>query len=228
MNFLKIENKLKYIFKNKNLLLQAISHKSYTNLNNERLEFLGDSILNFIFSKYLYDKYINFSEGDMSKIRSFLINSKLILKISKKIKLNNFIRYKNLNNISNSIIENTFESIIAAIYLDSNYNLIKVEEFIINIYIKYLKLISNISLKIVKNFKSNLQEICNKLSSCPVYSVDKILLNKKYNKKIFYVKCDLIINNIKLSKIAFGLNIKDAEKLFAKKMISFMKYKKII
>jgi ribonuclease-3 len=147
-NLKELQLKLGYEFKKESFLIQALSHPSLNHQNRkiskgfisnyERLEFFGDSILNMVISKALFLKYSDGSEGDLAKRRAHLICRDTICLVAKKLDIAKYILMtegeeksggrKNLGNI-----ENTFEAICAAIYLDSN-NLGIVEEFILKFW----------------------------------------------------------------------------------------------
>ncbi|BFI91146.1 ribonuclease III [Enterobacterales bacterium endosymbiont of Anomoneura mori] len=213
----KIQKKLGYYFKNINFLFLALTHKSISKKHNERLEFLGDSILNFIISNILYKKFPLINDGEISKIKSDLINSKTLFKISIKLNLYKYIKINknifNNNNINIKILSNTFEAILGSIFLDSNINTI--EKIIFNLYNKKIKkifLINN------KDYKTFLQEILQK----KYIKKPNYLIKKK--KKLFIQK---IIINCKLNcfrKLFFGIgkNRNDAEQNVAKKIIQQM------
>ena len=126
-----LEKKLNYKFKNKKLLINAVTHKTYafeakTPLEyNERLEFLGDSILNFIISEKLYKINKYFSEGELTRHRSMYVNNELLAKIAKKLEIGKFLllgkgEKNQKGNLNPTNLANTLESIIGEIYLDSN------------------------------------------------------------------------------------------------------------
>ncbi len=127
MNFNELENDIGYIFKNKDLIKTALTHTSYAyehNINsNEKLEFLGDSILEFISSDYLYKNYQNLKEGEMTKVRAEVVCEKSLHKIAQK---HNFSKYLMVGNSEKqvkgnekpAIMADSVEAVIAAIYLD--------------------------------------------------------------------------------------------------------------
>ena len=123
-----IEKNIGYSFVNSQLLELAFVHKSYNNkLNNERLEFLGDTILNSIISQYLFLKYPEASEGHLSRIRSMLVQSQSLADKAKSIKLNKAVKLsKGTANLQEdnkqSIYEGCFESLIGAIFLDGGWD----------------------------------------------------------------------------------------------------------
>ncbi len=133
-----LEESLKYTFKNKDLLSEALTHTSYANENkvksNEKLEFLGDSILEFISSKYLYDKFPKLREGELTKLRAMVVCEDSLYEVAKHINLSEHIKVgysENINGGRNkpTILADSIEAIIAAIYFDGG--LAEAERFII-------------------------------------------------------------------------------------------------
>jgi ribonuclease III len=124
------EKKLGIKFKNKDLLIQAFCHRSYINENpdfylfhNERLEFLGDAVLELVVTEYLYKKYPQKSEGELTNWRASLVNAKMLAEIAKSLGFNDFLllsrgEAKELGKARQYILANTFESFIGAAYLD--------------------------------------------------------------------------------------------------------------
>ncbi len=136
-----LENTIKYSFKNKSLLHQALTHKSYNSItNNEKLEFLGDRVLGLIISKKLLDKYPNEKEGIIDKKFANLVNKKTCANIAKKLNLKKYLYVsssnKNLERSTDKIISDTLEAIVGAIYLDSGLRIS--ERFILNFWETYL------------------------------------------------------------------------------------------
>ena len=158
-----IEESIGYIFKDKELLQKALTHTSYAYENNvesnEKLEFLGDSILEFISSKYLYQSYPELKEGEMTKVRATVVCEKSLYKIAK---LHNFSDFLNLGkseqktggNQRPAILADSVEAVIAAIYLDGGIE--PAEKFIIENLKEEIKIAS----KHVgdKDYKTVLQE----------------------------------------------------------------------
>ena len=140
MEIKQFEENIGYTFKNKELLKKALTHTSYAYENkcdsNEKLEFLGDSILEFISSQYLYSKYINLTEGEMTKVRAYVVCEQSLYKIAKKHNFSDFLylgKSEVLNNGNQrpAILADSVEAVIAAIFLDSN-NIDDVKKFIIS------------------------------------------------------------------------------------------------
>ena len=168
-----LENSIKYDFVNKALLEDAITHTSFVNNKKdytyERLEFLGDRVLGLAIADLIYKNFLNESEGDLARRIAFLVSGKTLSEIAIKLKLKNYIRVsENLkfnNGENNSILSDTMEAIIGAIFLDSNYS--EVRKVIKYIWIEYIKN----DVKPPKDPKSALQELSMELKyEMPVYS----------------------------------------------------------
>ena len=134
MNFEKAETEIEYTFKNKELLKTAFTHTSYAyekNVeSNEKLEFLGDSILEFISSDYLYTNYINLHEGEMTKVRATVVCEKSLHKVALKHNFGDFLFLGKSERNSNgnkrpAILADSVEAVIAAMYLDGGLEPVK-------------------------------------------------------------------------------------------------------
>ncbi len=208
-----LERKIKYKFIKKKILILSLTHRSYSNFHNERLEFLGDSILNFIITKKIFKKYINIKEGLMTRIRSKLVNKNNLLKIANNLKLNKYIILgngeKTQKSYKKSILANTLEAIIGGIYIDCKN--IKIIEKIINKLFFYK---NNLNIKYdFKDYKTILQEYLQKLKlPLPMYYIKK--KHGKDHKKIFIINCK--INKLKKKTKGKGNNIKQAQQIAAK------------
>jgi ribonuclease III len=134
MNTATLEHQLGYLFKDGCLLETALRHSSYVNENlnmglqdNERLEFLGDAILNGIVSRLLMDHYPHLPEGELSRLRSNLVNKTQLAKIARQLNLGTFLalgkgELQTLGRRKDSILADAFEALVAAIYLDSGFD----------------------------------------------------------------------------------------------------------
>ena len=138
MQFKALEEKLGYVFKNQKLLELALIHKSSNNIsNNERLEFLGDTILNTIISEYLFVKFPNEKEGLLTRMRSHLVKGETLSKKAIEIDIIKFIKLSKGTALlsetrKHSILEGSVESIIGAVFLDSNWK--QTKKFIKNLF----------------------------------------------------------------------------------------------
>lgn len=180
-NFNILEKNLGIKFKNKNLLKQALIHRSYLNEHpeekidhNERLEFLGDAVLELVVSEYLFRNYSN-PEGELTSWRASLVNTDSLSELSKELGINNFLflgkgESKSTGKARNIILANVFEALIGAIYLDQKLKVAK--KFILKKLL--VKLPEIIQKELYKDPKSRFQEIAQaKFKITPIYKVLK-------------------------------------------------------
>jgi len=180
MDLEELEKTLNIKFRNKNLLKNAFIHRSYLNEhseeklpNNERLEFLGDSILAFVVSTYLFQNHPDSQEGDLTNFRASLVNSKSLSEVAKRLNLGKFLYLSRGEETTGGrereyLLANTVESLIGAIYLDSGIE--KVSSFIKNYILNNLEEI--IEKELYKDFKSKMQERSQEVFSItPIYQV---------------------------------------------------------
>ena len=169
----KIEDTLKYNFRNRGLLESAITHTSILNNKNdytyERLEFLGDRVLGLSIANLIYKKFLNESEGELARRIAVLVSGKMLAKIAININLQNYVKVSENFNFSDgenySILSDTMEAIIGAIFLDSNYNEVK---NVIQLLWKEYILADEMP---PKDSKSALQELAMQLKyEMPLYS----------------------------------------------------------
>jgi len=177
-----LEKKLGISFTNKDLLMQAFAHRSYLNENpdfrlshNERLEFLGDAVLELIVTEELYKKYPEKAEGELTNWRAALVNAKMLTFAAEEIGLNDFLllsrgEAKELGKARAYILANTFEALIGSIYLDLGYK--TAEKFIKKYLIKNLpNIIKNGTYKDSKSYFQ--EESQEKVGITPGYKVIK-------------------------------------------------------
>lgn len=173
------ENEIKYKFKNIDLLKSAFTHTSYANENkvdsNEKLEFLGDSILEFIVSNYLYNNYRNLKEGEMTKVRATVVCEESLHQIALKYHFDELIYLGKSEKISGgnkktAILADSVEAVIAAIYKDSGLE--QAEKFIIENLTEAIEIASKNVGK--KDYKTVLQEELQKHGSVKIeYTIVK-------------------------------------------------------
>jgi ribonuclease-3 len=180
INFSDFEKKIEITFKDKNLLMQAFTHRSYINENggapmthNERLEFLGDAVLELIVTDFLYKKYPNYTEGELTAIRSALVNAIIISEIASDIGMNDYLllskgEAKDHGKARQYILANTYEAVIGAMYLDQGYDV--VDKFIIKTLLpKCEEIVKN---KLWRDAKSLVQEKAQEfVQVTPLYKV---------------------------------------------------------
>ncbi len=163
MNIEKFEKNIGYIFTNKKLLKTALTHTSYANeqnvTSNEKLEFLGDAVLEFVTSDYLYKNYTHLKEGEMTKVRASVVCEESLYKIAIRHNFSDFL-YLGKSELSNSkqvrpaILADSVEAVIAAMYLDSSIE--EVKKFVIDNLKEAIEIASkNVGMK---DYKTVLQE----------------------------------------------------------------------
>lgn len=180
-DFSKLEKQVGIQFKNKKLLTQAFIHRSYLNEHpettlehNERLEFLGDAVLELVVTENLYKNYPN-PEGELTSWRAALVNSKMLSKISMELSFNDYIllskgEEKDTGRARQYILANATEAFIGAVYLDRGMEVVR--KFIEKYFLKELKQV--LENKLYQDPKSIFQEIAqDKLSITPTYKVLK-------------------------------------------------------
>ena len=221
LNFSKLEELLGYKFKNKELVLEALTHKSCKKeYNNERLEFLGDAVLDLVVGEYLYNKFPKTAEGNLSKLRASLVNEKGFEKLAKLLDLGVYIQISqaeenNRGRHKASILANAFEAIMGCIYLESGLDEVK------KIVLKLLdKEYPKIDLESVfKDYKTTLQELTQaRYGVIPKYEVIKAT-GPDHNKEF---TVELSIDG-KVWGSGKGKSKKEAQQEIAKKVISMIK-----
>jgi len=208
-----------YQFKQTELLEQALTHRSYSRqLNNERLEFLGDSILNLIISNHIYQRFESADEGDLSRIRASLVKEETLAQVARQIELGDFIHLgggelKSGGFRRASILSDALEALIGAIYLDSDYA--QTEAAVLHLYREQLQ---NVDAGAnLRDPKTRLQEYlqANK-NSLPSYQVEQI--TGKSHDQVFTVKCQLA--DLDMQSSGKGSSRKKAEQQAAQKILS--------
>lgn len=227
MNFTAFEKKIGYTFKNKELLHEALSHSSYANElknsrhSNERLEFLGDSVLSIVVSRHLFTHFKHLPEGELTKIRASLVCEKALFEFSKKIDLGRHILLGKGEDSSGgrerpSIVSDAFEAVIAAIYLDGGID--AAEKYVLSFIPKNLS--ANGS-KALHDYKTVLQEI---IQRNPEERVEYVLADQTGpdHDRQFVVQVKLNSNVIGMGE---GHSKKQAEQAAAKEALRLMGYK---
>ncbi len=180
IQFSDFEKKTKIVFKNKDLLKQAFIHRSYINENtgslishNERLEFLGDAVLELIVTDFLYRKYPNYTEGELTAIRSALVNAIIISEVALKEGMNDYLllskgEAKDNGKARQYILANTYEAYVGALYLDRGYDI--VDKFVKTTLLPHTEEI--VSKKLWRDAKSLVQEKAQEfVQVTPLYKV---------------------------------------------------------
>jgi ribonuclease-3 len=219
-NLKEIEEKIGYFFKEEKLLDKALTHKSYSiekkiSYHNERLEFLGDSVIGVIVSEYLIKQNPEKDEGYLSKLKSYIVSSKNLYRWAKLLELDKYIKVSKVKELlsgkaRNQILANAFESIIGAMYLDGGF-----EEAKKLIY----KIVSEDKYIITNDYKSYLQEYSQKnYKKLPDYKL--ISQSGPDHRKTFIVS--LYINGNYISN-GRGESIKEAQQDAARNAMEKLK-----
>jgi len=220
-----IESKIGYTFKDKSVLSLALTHSSYANeskknkSHNERLEFLGDSVLSIIVSKYLYNNYPDMPEGELSKTRAALVCEKSLAAFARKIDLGNYLLLgkgedQNGGRDRESILADAFEAVIASLYLDGGFE--PAQKFVLSFIKNQITDIkSNTSFV---DYKTELQEIIQQNKE---EKVEYVLVEESgpAHNKFFCVEVHLNSNVIGRGQ---GKSKKIAEQLAAKEALELM------
>jgi ribonuclease III len=212
-----IEQKLGYVYKNKALINLAFTHSSYANLkeqeSNERLEFLGDSVLHLSTTKYLYENF-NLPEGVLSRARSYTVSTKNLSQAIKKLGIIDYLKYakSGTKSTSNSIQANLFEAVLASIYLDAGFEV--AYKFVLE-KLNYSKQLFEKLIKNAKDYKTQLQEIIQKETK-NVLEYKLLKKEGRPHEPIFTV--EVLLNN-KVLASGVGSSKKEAENIAAQKAL---------
>ncbi len=219
----KLEEKIEYTFKDKNLLTQAVTHSSYANEKqgeikcNERLEFLGDAVISIVSAQYLYENFPDMPEGDLSKLRSSLVCTRSLSDFARQIDLGSYMllgkgELNTGGRDRDSILEDAFEALTAAIYLDGGMDCAKKH------VLHFLAEAINTHHINFKDYKTTLQEVIQKNPDQSITYVVSGESGPDHNKR-FEVEVHLNSNVIGRGT---GKSKKQAEQEAAKEALSLM------
>ncbi len=214
--------KLKYRFNNPDLLKVALTHRSSMDQNNERLEFLGDSIVNCIIAEALFQQFPRSQEGELSRWRATLINRETLAKLAREFDLGRYLflgpgELKSGGSQRLSILSCAMEAIIGAIYLDSSFE--KVSECVLDWYAPLLQSLSNAASH--KDPKTVLQEyLQSHHKPLPTYHVESI--QGEAHNQVFIVSCE--IEGVIEKAIGNGTSRRRAEQDAAEAMLGMIKH----
>ena len=218
----KLQKNIDYHFSDVALLKQALTHRSANKNNNERLEFLGDSILGCVISQELYHRFPLVDEGQLSRLRSSLVRGQTLAKLAKSINLSETLllgqgELKSGGFRRESIQADAFEAILGAIFLDSDY--VTVSAVILKLYDELLNDASPGDS--LKDFKTQLQELLQKKGySLPIYELIKT--KGQDHNAVFYVSCHIKEFNLTVEENA--KSIKRAEQACAESILGSLSY----
>ncbi len=220
-------NDLEYSFNDIGLLDEALTHRSYASKNNERLEFLGDGILNFVIAHELFKLYPDVQEGDLSRLRANLVNKESLAVIANKLNLGKVIKLGSGELKSGgfrrpSILADAVESILGSVYCDGGFD--SARDLIVRLYAD--RLATPPDLQSLKDPKTQLQELLqSRRFALPDYQVTNI--SGHAHAQVFHVKCSIQQMAIEVSgegksrrkgeQIAADKAIVQVEKYFGKK-----------
>ena len=213
----KFEKKINYKFNNQSLLIEALTHSSSSissSPNYERLEFLGDRVLGLILAEYFFKLFPEVNEGCLNDYYQKYANQDFLAECAQNLNISDFIQTQKGDNLYNnkSILSDVIESVIGAIYIDSNIN--ECRDFIEK---KILNMVSKSSPPL-RHSKSLLQELClKKYKELPKYS----MINKSGpdHNPVFTVSVSINEDNVKLGE---GSSLRIAEEIAASKLLEFL------
>jgi len=192
MNLAALENRLDYRFANQALLEQALTHRSHSSRHNERLEFLGDSVLNCAVASMLYEKFTHIDEGDLSRLRANLVKQSALADIAQRLELAQFLRLgegelKSGGFRRPSILADALEAVFGAVYLDAGF-----EEACRVIQRQYVQTMAGVDPRTLgKDAKTLLQEhLQGRKIPLPLYSV--IATHGAAHNQEFEVECSIV------------------------------------
>ena len=223
---IELENIIGYQFKNTGLLDTALTHSSYSNEMgksikcNERMEFLGDSVLSLVVTNFIYLNFSQFPEGDLTQLRASLVCEKALYKFAKLISLGSFIKLSRGERHGGgadrpSILSDAFEALIAAIYLDGGYD--KAAEFVMTFIEPEIK---NIKKKPTKDYKTTLQEIVQKN---PGEKLEYRMVSESGPDHDKHFVAEVLLNSNSIGK-GGGRSKKEAEQQAARVALELMGY----
>ena len=218
-----LSGQLEYQFCNEQLLVTALTHRSAGHHNNERLEFLGDSVLGLVVSETLFARYPDASEGDLSRLRANLVNGQSLASIAKELSLGDYLilgpgELKSGGFRRESILADAMEAIIGAILLDSNY--LRCKQFVLSLLHQRLENIPAVSE--LKDPKTRLQEyLQSRKHELPVYHIQSVT-GKAHNQQ-FVVECT--IDELQMKSQGTGGSRRKAEQQAAEKMVTLLENK---
>lgn len=220
INYQMLGTRLGYTFKNPTFLEIALTHRSADKNHYERMEFLGDAVLNFVISSELYNQFPQASEGELSRLRAHLVKGESLADIASEMSLGDFLRLgsgelKSGGYRRKSILADVLESIIGAIYLDAGFA--EAQAFILRVFADRISSVGRV--KELKDPKTRLQEYLQaKALALPTYEVVKT--NGQAHNQIFEVSCSVSI----LDKPVYGSGSsrRKAEQAAAEKVLELI------
>jgi ribonuclease III len=226
ISFFELEQQIQYFFKNKDFLVESLQHSSWVNENpeknlrdNERLEFLGDAVVNLVVATCLMEKFPDLNEGDLSRIRANLVNETQLADLARSLELGPYLHLGKGELLTNgreknSILADAFEAVVAAVYLDGGF------DAAFRVVKKCFDplLIDAVSPKLNLDFKSRLQEIVQtRQTEMPEYKIFKE--HGPDHDKTFHVKIEVF----NIIAVGVGKSKKTAEQDAARAALELLK-----
>ena len=208
-----LSRQLDYTFNDESLLIEALTHRSAASVNNERLEFLGDGILNFVIASWLFQCYPNMQEGDLSRLRASLVNKDSLASIARDLDIGDYIELgsgelKSGGRRRESILADAVEAVFGAVYIDSGFDTCR--ELVLRLYADKLENIPDV--QTLKDPKTRLQELLQSHRyPLPAYTVLEV--SGKAHNQVFKVECS--IENLDCVTTAQGKSRRKAEQAAA-------------
>lgn len=229
MDVQKLEEQLSIQFNNRNLLIQAFTHSSYVNehdrnnlVDNERLEFLGDAVLELAVSHYLFNKYDKMSEGELTKLRATIVCEESLYHFSERLSFNEYVllgkgEERTGGRHRQALLADVFEAFLGALYLDQGMD--ACHRFLKQHIFPY---ITNEAFSYVMDYKTELQELVQQERGS---SLQYRIIEEKGPSHAKEFHAEVIVNN-KVRAIGIGKSKKEAEQFAAKSLLEKLKKKK--
>ena len=211
-----------HVFAQPELLLRALTHRSHGDVHNERLEFLGDSVLNCIIAKHLYETYFHLPEGDLSRLRSNLVNQQTLHILAQQLNLGDLLilgagERKSAGFRRPSILADVLEAIFGAVFLDAGFA--AAEKVVLKLYVPFIAQADAQTLG--KDYKTLLQEyLQGKRLALPQYTV--VGTQGEAHAQLFQVECK--IAQLKLVTRGEGSSRRSAEQVAAEAAFHTIKF----
>ena len=208
-----LSSRLGHVFSRPQLLKRALTHRSHSAENNERLEFLGDSVVNCIVAKYLHETYPDLPEGDLSRLRSNLVNQQTLYLLAQQLQLGELLllgegERKSAGASRPSMLADALEALVGALFLDGGFDV--AEKVVLNLYIPFIQKADILTLG--KDAKTLLQEyLQSRKLALPKYSVAAI--QGEAHAQVFQVEC--AIDQLKMKTQGEGSSRRLAEQMAA-------------
>lgn len=218
-----LQHHLGYVFKDKTILATALTHKSCGAGNNERLEFLGDSILNFVAADLIFEKFPHLTEGDMSRLRANLVREETLARIAERVALHAILRYLELapgTGARSAAFADALEAVFAAIYKEAGYETVRAV-----IRKQLITVLRNGEATLVKDAKTQLQELLQAYGR-PLPKYEVVRTNEMgAEERRFEVACSISVPQLQTT--GFGRTRKAAEFEAAQKAVKLVQSRRL-